>query len=415
MRILYLPHRVPFPPDKGDRIRSYHLLKFLAGLGTVDLATLADEAVHEDTHDELRELCNKFEIVPVGKWRWASGALSWLQRRTITEGLFRSHSLAACIREWTSECTYDAVVVICSSMSQYLKLGSRIPETRIVDLIDVDSQKWTEYAETSSGWRRFFYASEAARLREVERTIPGRVNAVTLVSESEVKLFQRFSPAENVYAVCNGVDLDYFRPASDATVQPNSAAFVGALDYAPNVDGLLWYSQHVWPSLRRKHPDAVLRVVGRRPNATVRGLDKIDGIEVVGEVADVRPFVRSSQIVIAPLRIARGVQNKVLEALAMGKPVVASAEALTGIALTPDVHAKQVSSPEDWTSMTSRLWCDNEACARLGSAGRAFVERHHSWEACLSPFQGLLGVACEGRETVTQRQDASVARLADAT
>jgi sugar transferase (PEP-CTERM/EpsH1 system associated) len=265
----------------------------------------------------------------------------------------------------------------------------------VIDLIDVDSQKWLDYAEADRGPRAWLYRTEGCRLRRLERGIADWARAVTLVSEAEAELYHRSCPGASAHAISNGVDLDAFRPGPGPLAGEQGCVFVGALDYRPNVDGAIWFSREVWPEIRRHHPRATLALVGRRPTPAVRRLAEQPGIEVVGQVPDVRPYVAKAAVALAPLRIARGIQNKVLEALAMGKAVVASPQALVGLRAQPGVHALAASTPREWADAVSRLLENESLRQQLGSAGRRYVEDHHRWDTCLEPFATLLGLPTE--------------------
>jgi sugar transferase (PEP-CTERM/EpsH1 system associated) len=408
-KILFLAHRVPYPPNRGDRIRSFNLLKYLAARAEVHLAYLAQETIPDETHQVLAGLCSKVthaHLHPRG--RWASGAWSLATGRTATQGLFRSPALFRTIVAWAKETRYDAVVVYCSSMGQYLNVPGLAGTPVVVDLVDVDSQKWFDYAQTAGGLKRLLYKLEGGRLRRLECELADRADAVTLVSHAEAALFRQFCPAPNIHAVPNGVDLDYFQPRespeehSSAAGRPSlSAVFVGALDYRANIDGVTWFCQHAWPQIHRHRPDAKFLLVGSSPGPAVKRLAEIPGVHLIGAVPDVRPYLAEATFVAVPLRVARGLQNKVIEALAMSKGVVSSPQAAEGLDIADDVHLRLAATPEEWVQASLALLDDPSLCRRLGAAGRAYVETHHRWEAQLSAFAPLLGLdqpnpaACE--------------------
>jgi sugar transferase (PEP-CTERM/EpsH1 system associated) len=387
--LLMLVHRVPYPPNRGDRIRSFHLLKHLAERATVYLATLADEPLERETPTALRRYCREFAIEPLGPSRWVNAVASLATGRSATEGLFRSGPLRQIINGWTKAVPFDAVVAFCSSMTQYLDLPALANSKTIVDLVDVDSQKFLDYANARSSWKSWLYRLEGQRLRTLEKSIARRANAVTLVSQAEAEIYRSFCPNDKTLAVPNGVDLDYFQPQSEPPAN-NRCIFVGALDYPPNIDAMQWFCQDVWPGVRTALPDATLAIVGRNPNSALRQLGNIPGVEVVGSVPDVRPHMAAASVAIAPLRIARGIQNKVLEALAMGMPTIVSPAALEGLALEPGRHVLQAQSADQWVSAISRICGDRAAAAKLGAAGRCFVESAHSWTACLRLLDDVL-------------------------
>ncbi|PHR95884.1 MAG: sugar transferase [Blastopirellula sp.] len=389
--ILYLVHRVPCPPNRGDRIRSYHLLRHLSEKYNVYLATLADEEVTEAVDTELSELCTETAIVDVDRIkRWGRAAWNVTCGRTATEGLFRSPQLKNIVSDWGKQHQFDAVVVFCSSMAQYLDCLDIKDIPVIVDLVDVDSQKWFDYAEKRPSWKKWLYKMEGRRLRRLEQEITHAVSAVTLVSEAEATLFRTTCPNEKTHSVINGVDTEYFHPnfKSERTDNP-LCVFVGAMDYEPNIDAVVWFAQHVWPLVRAKLPNAQFQIVGRNPTKEVTRLNETAGVEVIGGVPDVRDYVASATIAVAPLRIARGIQNKVLEAMAMGKPVIASAEALEGLAVTPGQNVIEAKTAENWSEEILRVFEDKELQQEFGDKGRNYAENHHSWDSCLQPFGNL--------------------------
>jgi sugar transferase (PEP-CTERM/EpsH1 system associated) len=258
----------------------------------------------------------------------------------------------------------------------------------VIDLVDVDSQKWFDYAAAHRGPRAWLYRAEGRRLRRLEQFLPAWAQAVTLVSEAEAVVYRRFCAPGAVHAVTNGVDLEYFEPGPEPD-EP-VCVFVGALDYHPNIDGVRWFCREVWPEVVRRRSGATFALVGRRPAPAVLRLAGLPGVELVGQVPDVRPYVARAAVTVVPLRIARGVQNKVLESLALGKPTVASPQTLAGLRAEPGVHLLRASSPAEWVEAVLRLFDDRDLRRRLGSAGRRYVEEHHHWDRCLEPFTELL-------------------------
>jgi sugar transferase (PEP-CTERM/EpsH1 system associated) len=389
--VLYLAHRFPFPPDKGDRIRTFHVLRSLAKRATVHLACLADEPPADEAIAALRAYCGRVAVVRLDPWsRWIRTVASLALGRTATEGAFQSPALGATVRRWARQTPFRAALASASSMVPYLRLAELRDLPAVIDLVDVDSQKWLDYARVDRGPKAWLYRTEGRRLRRLERGLPDWARAVTVVSEAEAALYRAFGPSDRVHAITNGVDLEAFRPVPGTA--EGGVVFVGALDYRPNVDGACWFCQEVWPEIRRRHPQATISLVGRRPSPEVRRLGREPGVEVVGQVPDVRPYLAGAAVAVVPLRIARGVQNKVLEALAMGKAVVASPPALEGLPAEPGVHALMASTPAEWADQVSRLLDDECLRRQFGSAGRRYVEEHHRWETCLEPFGNLLGL-----------------------
>ncbi len=270
------------------------------------------------------------------------------------------------LAEWTADHDYDAIVVVCSSMVQYLDCMQRGNATVLVDLIDVDSQKWFDYADSAAGLPRLLYRLEGRRVRRLEAELPGLCDCICVVSEAETRCYRDFQPLANVTAIPNGVDGEYFHPNVGQTPTPNSCVFVGALDYKPNIDAVQWFCQSVWPHVLMSHPRAIFTIVGRRPGENLRRLHGQPGVRVVADAADVRPFLWDAAVAVAPLRIARGVQNKVLEAMAAGRPVLATPQALNG--LSDDAKTAVFVATTDIESRNAlrRLFADESIRERPG-------------------------------------------------
>jgi sugar transferase (PEP-CTERM/EpsH1 system associated) len=396
--LLYLTHRVPYPPDKGDRIRCFHVLEYLRRRANVHLACLADEPVDPCITEELTRRCERLVVVPLGgAVRWGRALWSLVAGGTASEGAFASPQLSRAVDQLVHETRYSAALTSNSSLAPYLRHPGLRDATRVIDLIDVDSQKWLDYARGSWHPRAWLHWLEGKRLRRLERRLTAESRALLLTTDAEVRLFRQFCDTGDVRAAACGVDLDYFAPDAVPGEQEREAScvFVGALDYRPNVDAAVWFCHEVWPRLRKDCPEARFWLVGRRPTPEVQELAKVEGVEVVGQVADVRPYVARAAVTVVPLRIARGIQNKVIESLAMGKATVVSPQTLGGLRTEPGVHLAVASTSDEWTATVLELFRDREKRRQLGSAGRRHTEEHHRWERCLAPFAELLGLPAE--------------------
>lgn len=406
-QILFLAHRVPYPPNRGDRIRSFHLLQFLAERADVHLAFLTDEDVPADTRQTLERLCNRVTYVRLHpQLRWFHGGWSLAVGRSATEGLFHSSELKSHLAAWARESRFDAVFVFCSSMAQYLRTEGLVNVATVLDLVDVDSQKWLDYAADSRGPKSWLLRLEGRRLRQLESALADRVAAITVVTPQEADLYHSFRPDHRPQVLRNGVDLNYFQPAGASAVEsivrdgslppaadrPGSVVFVGALDYQANVDGVAWFCSRVWPELRKRYPRAVFQVVGSRPTAKANSLGELPGVELVGEVPDVRPYLRDATVVVVPLQIARGVQNKVLEALAAGKPTVVSPQALEGIDAQPNQHLMLALAPAEWVEHIATLFDSPSLRAAMGRSARKFVEQEYRWATQLEQLCQMPGL-----------------------
>jgi sugar transferase (PEP-CTERM/EpsH1 system associated) len=394
--ILFLAHRVPFPPDRGDRIRSHHLLKALARLGPVHVGCFAGE--DGGGEDALTAVAASACVAARTKPLPLAGVEAVLSGKPVSLTAFHSRRLAEWVRSTITRERIAAIVVFSGQMGQYVPEGftGRV----LIDLCDVDSAKFESYA--AAGERVWLNAREARLLAAEEERLGRRADATILISEAEAALYRSrlADPARvNVQVIGNGIDAAFFDPAA-AAPHPEIGClpgphfvFTGQMDYRPNEQAALWVMDALLPRLRAVHPQAVFHVVGRNPTAALTARHGAPGVQVWGEVADVRPFLAAADAVLAPLMIARGVQNKVLEAMAMARPVVLTPEAATGIAA--EDGAQWLVAPPDPQAMAARidaLLAEPGAGTRIGGAARRFVLAHHAWDRVMSaPVAALLG------------------------
>lgn len=341
--LLYLTHRIPYPPNKGDKIRSYHLLQYLRKNFRVYLGTFIDDEQDWQYVDHVNSLCEETCFVRLDPLLARMRSFIYLfSRMPLSLPYYRSSKLSSWVSNQLSSGTIKHTVVFSSAMAQY------ISETDIacsvIDFVDVDSDKWSQYASTKVWPQKWVYQREADLLLKYEKYVTKKCSYATFVSEKEAGLFKQLSPeVENkITYFNNGVDTEYFSPSQNFAnpYKPGTKVlvFTGAMDYWPNVDAVRWFAAELFPAIRTKIPDLEFYIVGARPTKTVLELSAIPGVVVTGSVDDVRPYLVFSEIAIAPLRIARGIQNKVLEAMAMEKLVVASPQALEGITAIPGIE-----------------------------------------------------------------------------
>jgi sugar transferase (PEP-CTERM/EpsH1 system associated) len=330
--ILFLVHRIPFPPDKGDKIVSFHLLKFLASRYNVHLGTFVDDRRHLEYISELQRYCAGHHVVHLSprSARIRSLASFWTGQ-SLTERYYREPSMAAWVDTTLSRNSITKVVVFSAAMAQYVPQN---PDLRVVvDFVDVDSTKWTQYAESRQWPLSAIFKREGNRLLAFERAVAKRAYATVLVTPGEAELFRSLAPesASHVFCVRSGVDGDFFSPQPSLPnpfpADEEPIVFTGAMDYWPNVDAVIWFADEILPLIAQERPKASFHIVGARPAASVRALTRNRRIFVTGRVEDVRPYLQHSRVVVAPIRIARGIQNKVLEGMAMARPIVVSAAA----------------------------------------------------------------------------------------
>lgn len=388
--LLYLVHRIPYPPNKGDKVRSYHLLKHLLARHRVFVGTFVDDPDDEAHVDTLRAMCAGLHVTRLHPTRARIGSLAGLLGgEALTLRYYRDAALLRWAQHTARQERIDAAVVFSSSMAQYAQaLG--LPT--LVDFVDVDSAKWTEYAARHRWPMSWLYRREGEHLLAYERRVAGGSARSFFSTEREVGLFRSLAPecAPSCEAMCNGVDADYFAP-DPARASPFVAAelplvFTGAMDYWPNIDAVCWFAREMLPPLRQRWPALRFHIVGRNPSPAVRAL-AADGINVTGTVPDVRPYVQHAAVVVAPLRLARGIQNKVLEAMAMGRPVVASRDCAVSVSAQPGREIVDAVDASDFVREVDALLREPARATAIGQAGRRHVQQHFSWDAHLDAFE----------------------------
>jgi len=421
-RLLYIAHRVPYPPDKGERVRAFHQIRALADHFRVTVAALAHCPADRESARELEPWCERAVTAPAGgTLGLARGAIALLRGRSVTEGYFRSRRLLRLLRAEAAREPFDLAVAYSSSALPYtLAIPAGAP---IADLVDVDSAKWAAYAQSARWPTSWLYRREARGVARLEQQALHACDAVVLVSRAEAEALD--AATDKVIAVGNGVDTDYFRPQQRPADAPPTLVFTGTMDYRPNVEGVCWFAEAIWPGLRRERPDLRFTIVGRDPAPAVRGLAERPGIEVTGSVPDVRPYLAGATLVVAPLLMARGVQNKVLEAMAMGRAVVASPAALEGLDVEAGTETIEAQPPKAWQWEILDLLENQARRQALEHAARACIERTYTWEFRLRPLVNLcLRLANEragtaennaGRENREPDQDAPAPIRSEAT
>lgn len=397
MNILMICHRIPYPPNKGDKIRSYHLLRFLCRRHRVWLACLVDDP-KDLAHVEV--LCGWAENVFFSKInpriKRVLSVSALLTGRAMSVPYFYSRSLQRDIDRTLDRNGIDAVLCYSSPTAEYLfrsrhwKRGLN-RSVRIMDFVDMDSLKWRQYADDLRGPVRWIYRREARFLEAYEKRVAQAFDRVLLVSESERRLFLNRIPAGNVTALPNGVDADFFCPDYASPISKNGPVlvFTGAMDYRPNAEGAIWFARRLFPEIRRIHPDAVFYIVGNRPTPEVRSLALEDGVVATGFVDDVRDYFALADVCVAPLRIARGIQNKVLEGMAMGKAVVTTREGAEGICAQPGRELAVVANEREFVAAVLSLLADPEARGRMGANARRAIESRYAWDHHFSLLDAL--------------------------
>ncbi len=400
--ILFLAHRIPFPPDRGDKIRSCHILKCLSELAPVHVATFADSEKDWDHEGDLERVATSHYLADRRKNVVLAGLEALALGKPVSLQAFEDKAMATYVDKVCAERPISTIYVFSGQMGQYVPADF---QGRIVmDLVDVDSAKFEAYAKTSLWPMKAVNAREGRALKREEERLAHSADITLLVSDAEAKLFaSRLEDPRGVRvsALPNGIDTTIFNPAN-VTPEPFLArqkgphiVFSGQMDYPPNVAAALRIVHRIMPAVWRTFPAAMCHIVGRAPTQEVLACGKRDGVRVWGEVPDVKPFLAGADIVLAPLDIARGIQNKVLEAMAMARPVVLTPEAATGI---PAEDGQHFCIEDNDTALFARivaLLTNRGRAETMGQAARKFVVENMGWEAALAKLPSYVGFACD--------------------
>ena len=388
--LLFLAHRIPYPPNKGDKIRAWHLLEHLARRHRVHLGAFVDDPDDWRYADKLGKICASTHLVGIdprwGKLRALTGLITG---DPLTLPFYRNTGM----QRWVDQRLGEGVAgVVCYSSAMARFVMGRPEVRRIMDFVDIDSDKWRQYAPTKPWPLSWLYRREGERLLAWERRVAAEFDAGLFVSGTEAADFIKLAPesAGRIGHYHNGVDAEYFSPDRDyPNPYPAGArvvVFTGAMDYWPNVDAVTWFAREVLPGLRQQLPDGLFAIVGSKPAPAVQALASQPGVLVTGRVEDVRPYLAHARTVVAPLRIARGIQNKVLEGMAMGRPVVATPQALEGIDAIPE---QEILVAEDAQAMAAAVVAALEH-PNLGEVARQRVQNDYNWAANLARVDQLL-------------------------
>jgi sugar transferase (PEP-CTERM/EpsH1 system associated) len=387
VRILLLCHRIPYPPDKGDKIRSFHLLEALCRHHDVRLIAHADDPADVRHVPELRKRCRSVSVHPVRRGqRMLTTAAALASGRPLSFARFHDGRAEREVREALRTDAPDVVVVFSAQPASYLPDDLDVPV--LVDLVDVDSEKWASYAGSSRGLMRHVFERESRLVRDFERRLAARGFRISLATEREARLFRRVVADARVDVVENGVEVG--APLRDGAGTPGLLVFTGAMDYEANRAAATIGARDVLPLIRQRVPDARFRIVGRNPGRAVRALARLPGVDVAGEVPSVVDELDRAAVSLLPLQTVRGVPNKMLESFARGIPVVATKPALEAVGAKDGEHALGSDSPEGLAQAATSLLLDRSLAARIGAAGRDLASGRFRWDRFESGMLGLV-------------------------
>ncbi len=378
MKILFVCHRFPYPPNEGGKIRAFNMIAHLHQDHEVTVASLTETNEERQAIDGIQDHCSQYFSQHIFKpLAWLKAVLCLFSTVPSSMGYFHSWRLRKRIRQLLKQQPFDLIVVHCSSVAPFVLSAGDTP--KILDFCDMDSQKWLIYSRHKPFPLSLAYWWEGTKLQRAEKKLAAKFDGSSVATAAELETLNEFETGKPGFSFPNGVDTEYFAPA-DSGYEANTICFMGKMNYYPNEKCMLEFCAHVFPLLRKKYPMLKLSIIGSNPTKKILALESIQGIEVTGRVDDVRPYVQQSALSVVPLTIARGTQNKILESMAMGVPVVCSKIAARGIDAIAGEHVLVASSPEEYVACISRLLDQQEERQRFANAGRARMLSHHSWD-----------------------------------
>lgn len=394
--ILFLTHRVPWPPNRGDKIRSHHILRKLMEYWPVHLACFADDEAEANEASDIKSSLASVQIARRSKTSWQAGIEALASGKPVSLTSFESAEIRDYVRTILKTRPVDCIFVFSGQMAQFVPadFSGRL----IMDFADVDSAKFESYAAEGSGPMAWINRREGKLLRAFEKQVGLVADHSLFVSEAEAQLFRQRSglDGEKVKAVGNGIDLCFYDPSKVTAIERTDNGpliiFTGQMDYRPNVEAVVSFATEAMPMILRQHPDAQFAIVGRAPTAEVLRLEGVNGTIVTGSVDDIRSWLKAADIVVAPLSIARGIQNKVLEAMAMGKPVVVSAPAAQGIEAENDRHFCVADDVQHEAQLVCDLLSNSTKAKALGDRASTLIRSTYSWQTQLVGIAELCGI-----------------------
>jgi len=388
VRILFVSHRFPYPPTFGSKVRAFNVIRHLGRGHEVTLLSLVRGAAEQREAAGIAPFCREHRAIRVHRAAQAAKVLATLPTAlSASEAFFHSAALQREVDRQLAKRSFDFIFVHCSSVGRTVEHVIDVP--KLIDFCDVDSRKWLDYVPHKPWPLSLAYRRESSLVAAAERRLAANFDQVTVATRGELRTLAELGVQERVDWFANGVDAEYFTPTAEP-FDPMLLSFVGRMDYFPNEQCMVEFCATAWPLLRRERPALRLQIVGAAPTARVRGLARIDGVTVTGAVADVRPYLRSSTLSIAPLTIARGTQNKILESMAMGLPVVASRIAADGVDAVAGEHLLVADTSDEICAAILRLLDDGHERARVAEAGRARVLSHHAWASAMKRLDRIV-------------------------
>ena len=385
MNILFICHNTPYPPNKGEKIRAFHIIRHFSAQHRVHLLSLAKDPRDKVYEKELRELCASVQIFPLGSLsKKIFAILSLLTPYPLTFGYFYKPCVKKALNKVIEKENIDLIFAFCSSSAQYA-MAVKGP-LKVIDFIDVDSEKWREYSEVNGFPKSLVFRLEHIQLQRWENEIANRADLSVVITDLERERLEAISPQnqKRIKVVKAGIDLKYFSPVK-GVVGPPTLLFVGQMDYLPNIDAVVFFSLHVLPLIKEKIPNVEFLIVGRNPDPKL--YESCKGAVITGEVEDIREYLSRATVFVAPMRIAFGAQNKVLEAMASAIPVVTTSKIQRSLNVEAGVELEVADTREEFAEKVVTLLKNDQMRKMLAENAERFVKREHSWKKILDDLE----------------------------
>ncbi|MEK7274415.1 MAG: TIGR03087 family PEP-CTERM/XrtA system glycosyltransferase [Candidatus Desantisbacteria bacterium] len=392
MKILFISQRLPYPPIRGDKIRGFNLVRGLSEQHDVSVVSFIRTTKEMADVEALKQYCTSVDVCMLGEWKSKLNAcLGVFTTKPLTLSWYYSKQLWDIVQKKIRDEKFDLLFVMCSSMAQYVFDNDN---PKIIDLVDVDSEKWIQYANRTSFPYSWVYSLEAKRLRRYEKDINKIFNNCLVVTEEEKKIFSSFSLyPDKITAISIGIDEEYFKPLLEEYTS-NTIVFTGAMDYFPNIDAMIFFCKEILPLVKEKLPDVILYIVGSSPTQEVQRLANNKDIIVTGYVDDTRPYIGKSAVCVVPLRVAQGIQNKILEAMSMGIPVVTTSFGNKGVGAEEDKEIVVADDKNKFAEKVVEILQNRILRDQLSRNGKQLIGQRYSWKRVTDELNELIETVC---------------------
>lgn len=383
-KLFVISSRIPFPLDKGDKLRLYHQLRFLSEQFEICLCSIDEKGDGNQHLEELKKIVQNFHVIPLGKWnKYINTFLGLFGRKPLQVYYFYQRRAKKQVDNILSDFAPDHIYCQLVRAAEYVKDHHQIKKT--IDFQDAFS-KGVERRIQHQTWKKFFFKMEHKRLLKYENLIFDYFDFHTIISEED-RNYIFHEHRQRIQIIANGIDADFFSPqAKEKTVD---LLFVGNMSYAPNVDSAQRIVREIMPGLGKSFGETRLKIAGSSPSLEVKKLES-SRVEVTGWIDDIRDAYASAKLFIAPMRIGSGLQNKLLEAMASGIPVITSKLANRSLKGTHLENVLIGESDDDFCQLIELLLSDPDLYEKIAKNGREYVIREFSWASSVEQLSKFL-------------------------